>query len=415
MRILLLCGHRLMLRNMVSSGLASKLPGEVTVVAPLADWKDVPTEIRKGLRFCPLGNSAGSFRTRLRRYLRLASLVARERTSVTYRHKVANEGRSRFQIAVWRAVRRVHDPEAIGRRIETLVPPSRAARAIVEAVRPDLVLWPTLIHQADDTEVIKAAKALGVPILAAPASWDNLTTKGAFLVRPDRLMVWGEASREHALNRHGFTPEDVTVTGPAHWDVYGHLWPKGDRVFVVGTSVHFWADERQMVESLAGEALMKGWKLVYRPHPSRLKEDRAWVGPLTSVELDSRLGYDLAPGFQEHIADRVAGSCAVVAAFSSLVIEAALLGRPAIIPAFAQSAHGPGGVLTHSSFEHMQSVVEWPGVFLCRTLPGLIGKVRKAVAGTLEYDPAELRRRALQIAFADGHAQERIVEAVKCP
>ena len=310
-------------------------------------------------------------------------------------------------------MRRIHDPEAIGRRIETLVPPSRAARAIVEAVRPDLVLWPTLIHQADDTEVIKAAKALGVPVLAAPASWDNLTTKGGFLVRPDRLMVWGKASAEHAIQRHGFGPQDVHITGPPHWDVYGHVWPQGDRVFIVGTSVHFWADERQMVEQLAAEALMAGWKIVYRPHPSRLKEDRAWVGPLTSVELDSRLGYDLAPGFQEHIADRVAGSCAVVAAFSSLVIEAALLGRPAIIPAFAQSAHGPGGVLTHSSFEHMQSVVEWPGVFLCRTLPGLIGKVRKAVAGTLEYDPAELRRRALQVAFADGHAQERIVAAVK--
>ena len=62
MRVLLLCGHRLMLRNMVSSGLAGKLPGEVTVVAPLADWKDVPAEIRKGLRFCPLGNSAGRTR-----------------------------------------------------------------------------------------------------------------------------------------------------------------------------------------------------------------------------------------------------------------------------------------------------------------------------------------------------------------
>ena len=223
MRILLLCGHRLMLRNMVSSGLAGKLPGEVTVVAPLADWKDVPAEIRKGLRFCPLGNSAGSFRTRLRRYLRLASLVARERTSVTYRHKVANEGRSRFQIAVWRAVRRVNDLEAIGRRIETLVPPSRAARAIVEAVRPDLVLWPTLIHQADDTEVVKAAKAAGVPVLAMQASFDTLLTKGGFLIPPERLLVWGEASKSAAIEHHGFSATRVTVVGPPHWDCYSVL------------------------------------------------------------------------------------------------------------------------------------------------------------------------------------------------
>ena len=159
---------------------------------------------------------------------------------------------------------------------------------------------------------------------------------------------------------------------------------------------------------------MGGWRVIYRPHPSRFqKEDFSWVKKYGSIELDSRLGYDLRPGFQEHIADRLAASACVVAAFSTLIIEAALLGRPSIIPAFAQSAHGPGGVLTHKNFEHMQSVVEWPGVFLCRTLPGLIGTVRKAVAGGLEFDPGELRRRALQVALADGHAQERIVAAVK--
>src|SRR3990167_3370285 len=161
MNILLLCGHRLHLRNWVSSGLAAQLPGEVTVVAPLADWIDMPADIRKSLRFCPLGTPAGAFRPRLRRHLRLGSLVAREPTSVTYRHKLANEGRSQWQVALWRAIRRRHDPEAIGRRIEALLPPSRSARRLVEAIRPDLVVWPTLIHQANDTEVVKAAKAAG--------------------------------------------------------------------------------------------------------------------------------------------------------------------------------------------------------------------------------------------------------------
>ena len=184
-------------------------------------------------------------------------------------------------------------------------------------------------------------------------------------------------------------------------------------IFVAGTSVHFWADERQIVEQLAREGHLGGWKVVYRPHPSRLREDLSWVWKLPVVELDGRLGYDLRPGFQEHIADRLAASACVVAAFSTLIIEAALLGRPSIIPAFAQSAHGPGGVLTHKNFEHMQAVVEWPGVFLCQTLPGLIGKVRQAVAGKLDYDPGELRRRAQEVARSDGHAQERILEALE--
>lgn len=220
MKILLLCGHRLMVRNMISSGLAAKLPGEVTVVAPLADWIEVPADVRKTLRFCPLGNPAGRFRTRLRRYLRLASLVARERTSITYQNKIANEGRSKWQIALWRAVRRWHDPEAIGRRIEAILPPSTAAMGIVEAIRPDLVIWPTLIHQADDTEIVKAAKQAGIPVWAMPASWDNLLTKGGFLVRPDKLLVWGETSRAQAIESHGFSDADVVITGPPHFDCY---------------------------------------------------------------------------------------------------------------------------------------------------------------------------------------------------
>lgn len=407
--------HRLHVRNLVSSGLTEKLTARghrLVCLVSERDWADLPWETRKGLEFCPAGQFQGPpWRGRLRRFLMLGTMVAREPGSRTFQHKLAHEHRSRGQIALWRAIRRGADPEAVARRIEALLPPQRSARALVATVRPDALLWPSTFAQAnEELEVVKAGRAARVPILAMPASWDTLTSKPSPLIRPDRLLVWGEASAGHAQTM-GLRAD---IVGPPHFDCYADPWdgPRKPVAFVAGTSLHFWRDEREIVEALDREsrADWRGWTVRYRPHPSRLK-DRAFAAP-QGVILEDRLGYDLHPGFQEHLRDRLAASACVVAAFSTVIIEAALMGCPSIVPGFAQSAKGPFGILEHKNYEHMAEVVAWPGIHVMRTLPGLIGAVRKAVAGTLYHDPAELRHRALRIARVGG-AQERIIAAIE--
>lgn len=339
----------------------------------------------------------------------LGTMVARERRSATMAHKLAYERRSRTQIAIWRAIRRGRDPETVARWIEAVLPASRSARELLDVIRPDVLLWPsTFSSPNEELEIVKACRIAGVPILALPASWDTLTGKASPLVVPDRLLVWGTVSGEHAASQ-GYPTVDVT--GPPHWDCYADpvMTPREPVVMIAGTSLHFWQDEFAMVQALHIEALAGAWIVVYRPHPSRLR-DLAFLPP-AGVTLDTRLGYDLQPGFQAHLRDRLASASCVVAAFSTLIIEAALMGVPSVVPAFAKSAKGPFGILDHGSYDHMAEVVVWPGILLCRTMRGLIEVVHHAVVGELAYDPAELRRHARRIAHVGG-AQERIIHAI---
>ena len=300
MRIAILTSHALHDRNWIASGMADSLR-------------------RHGHAVLPLIPGAPRF-ARLRRSLRLAGMVAEEPRSQTYRHKATLlRGRRRLEAAVWRRLARRVDLIAWARRVEARLPiPPYVTDALREA-RPDLLLWPTLIHMdALENDFVRAAQAQGVPVLGAPASWDNLTTKGHFLARPDRLIVWGQASRRHAIERHGFAEDRVEAPGPPHFVPYeqGPI-PPGHSVLVAGTSLHYWRDEDHMVADL-GQAL-PGVEIRHRLHPRRRG---GFDSDVWSVRRD------LEP------------AACVVAAFSTIIIEAALLGRPSMLIGFGAAIAG---------------------------------------------------------------------------
>ena len=315
MKVGLLLSHALHERNHVASGLAAKIADKHELVL---------------LRPKELGTVGGPWRRRVREAFLLASMVAREPGSRTYRFKLAQRRplAPRLEIRTFRILRdRGVDLEASFRRWEARQRPLGVA---LEATRGlDVLLWPTLIHtHNEEVELVKSARQGQMcQIVAVPASWDNLTTKGSWLIRPDHLLVWGEASRRHALEHHGFSPEEVTITGPPHFDCYHapRKQPVESEVLVAGTSVSYWADELQLVDFLR----LRVNGLHYRPHPRR---GGSWSW---SAMKDLRLHLDAA--------------ICVVAAFSTIAIEAALMGKPSLLVGFGKSAHGPRWRITISS------------------------------------------------------------------
>jgi hypothetical protein len=374
LRLALLLSHPLHDRNWLSSGMAEVLR-------------------RCGHEVLPLIPGSRRF-ARLRRSLRLATMVAGEPKSATYKHKsTLLRGRRRLEAAVWRSLAPRVDLVAWARRVEARLPVPPYILEAVQAARPDLFLWPTMIHMdAWENDWVKAAKTMGVPVLAAPASWDSLTTKSIFTVVPDRLLVWGEASRRHAVELHGFTPEVVAAPGPPHFTPYeqGPI-PPGNSVLVAGTSLHYWADEDQMVAQL--RAMLPGVEIVHRPHPKKA----GWDANVWAVRRA------LEP------------AACVVAAFSTVVIEGALLGRPSVLIAFGQ---GPAGrMLDHERYAHMAEVAHWPSIRIARRLSGLAALIGCALGDSASWCAAHqderLRKMALDIANCAPGIQERIALAIE--
>ena len=69
---------------------------------------------------------------------------------------------------------------------------------------PDIVLVSPLVRfGSEQSDWVKSAKALGIPVGFPVFSWDNLTTKGIIHVAPDRVFVWNDVQKREATQYCG--------------------------------------------------------------------------------------------------------------------------------------------------------------------------------------------------------------------
>ena len=71
---------------------------------------------------------------------------------------------------------------------ETLVPSERYYELFIRSHAPDVILITPLIDFGSyQTDYVKSAHRLGIPIAFLPFSWDNLTNRGLVRIAPDRV------------------------------------------------------------------------------------------------------------------------------------------------------------------------------------------------------------------------------------
>src|SRR5437867_4144724 len=84
----------------------------------------------------------------------------------------------------------------LARMAERCLPVNDAMIAFLRDLKPDIVAVSPLViigaSGAHETELIKAARTLGIPTAVAVASWDHLTSKGLIRIVPDAVMVWND-------------------------------------------------------------------------------------------------------------------------------------------------------------------------------------------------------------------------------
>lgn len=415
MRLLLALSHALHCRNFVAGGVVGRLERRdhsLTLLAPTALVNAIRADAPQAtvLPWEPYGG--GRFVRWLRQGpLRTASYVARAaRGERIYTHKLSlrRSWQARIEIAGCRVVQAWRDAERVAAAVEAWLPVSPALRRLVRM--QDCVVVPTFMHTGAEDGLIRAAHAAGVPVVAQAATWDCLLSKGGFLARPDWLLVWGEQSRTHALQRHGFSPGQVRVTGPPQFDMYAQATsrtgPAPTGILVAGTSLQYWDDEVGVVQLLA---VQFGGRVHYKPHPRRWQRHVALqVPPSVRVHGWGQSYLDCSPETLQRyrwLLDQVA---CVVTAWSTLALEGALLGKPALLVGFGR------GVGPYGHWDHIRPLLDWPGVTVCQTPEALI----HAVGRVLDWvDPAVaegLRIRAQQIAHClDGQAVARTVAALE--
>jgi hypothetical protein len=178
--------------------------------------------------------------------------------------------------------------------LERLLPSDARVERAIASLAPDVVFVTPLLGRSDrnrrQTDTVKAARSLGIPVGAGIATWDHLTTKGIIKALPDRLFVWNEIQQRDAVDFH-FVPGDrITVTGAHLFDGWFERRPSSSRqqflasvgldrvdryVLYVGSSPNIAPPEleipfvRRWIEALhnSGRPALAGLDVLVRPHP----------------------------------------------------------------------------------------------------------------------------------------------------
>lgn len=248
---------------------------------------------------------------------------------------------------------------------EDAIPSEKLFDLFIAYERPDLVLVTPLVDYGSyQTDYVKSAHRMGVPVVFAPFSWDNLTNRGLIRVEPDRVLVWNEIQKQEATDLHGVPADRVIVTGAPRFDAFFAMRPSASRKdfcnrigldpaarfvlylcsseFVAPREVEFvirWMSSLRQ----SSYAVVRTCGVVVRPHPAHLKQ---WKNADLSGFSNAALWDEKETmNADQSLYDSIHHSNAVVGLNTSAMIEAGILDKPVLTLVMEEFAGGQEGTL----------------------------------------------------------------------
>jgi hypothetical protein len=251
--------------------------------------------------------------------------------------------------------------------------------AIVEDVRPDLIIVPSSGVDPVVPDTLRSAKELRIPVLALIYNWDNLSSKAAFVVAPDYLGVGGHQAAEHAEQIHRIPRDRVAVIGSPYIDHhFGHEPGSTASPFpfpyVLFAGCYQPFDELTALEQLEQEIERSklDLKVVYLPHPRRLRRrnddfvDEARFKHVL-IEPRTRDGYVAERGKDkgrrqplplDYYPALLENAEFVVCPLSTMMLEAAIFQRTVLVIAYHDGVHptSPGVAIKYLHFDRVDRI-----------------------------------------------------------
>ena len=242
------------------------------------------------------------------------------------------------------------------RRMLARIGEPQALAAVLDEEKPDVLVHPTVLEGLFVSDLVHLGRARGVPTVFLMNSWDNPGVKAMTVGVPDRLVVWGEQSRQIAHERLRMPLSEIVVLGAAQFEVY-RTPPRETadayrrRVGIpLGQPVLLYAGSSKGLDETAhlvalDDAITAGrlgrCTVLYRPHPWRARlaseEDffaRRWRHVVMAPDMAEYYRRHRAGEVAMHLADYAETHVtlnavdAVVSPLSTILLEAGLHGKP---------------------------------------------------------------------------------------
>lgn len=199
------------------------------------------------------------------------------------------------------------------------------------------------------------SKRLRIPTHCVVSSWDNMTSRGPMIGRPQTLMVWNEYMRDDAVRIHQYPSDRIYVVGSLQFTPYGapvtpeetdYLYarlglPRGIPYLLYCTGQHFpqyEAGDVQVLASLLPATEYADIPLVVRLHPQAdSKPFEAVTDPKVILDYAPRFAWGGGSGSRfdlseiRYMAALLSNAKIIIASWGTTVLlEAAIWGKPAL-------------------------------------------------------------------------------------
>lgn len=236
---------------------------------------------------------------------------------------------------------------------ERLAPVSACIVEDIAQSSPDVIIAsPGNMRFDEEIEYIKAGKKLGIPTAILVLSWDNVTTKGLFHVRPDLLLCWNDIHKSEANAVHHIEMSQTLEIGSTFFDKWFDsnrfhqerdefcervgIDPQRPYFLYLGSSSNIAADETWLVDELIiamrnhSDPAIATAQLLIRPHPANAKNYLRFEN-VSDVAVWPKVGtLPESEHAQAEFYNSVRHSVAAVGINTSGMIDNIIIGRPCV-------------------------------------------------------------------------------------
>lgn len=275
---------------------------------------------------------------------------------------------------------------------QQFVKPNASLTDKIRQLQPDLVLFPSSAIDPCGNDLVRLQRQLGYQTFYIVDNWDNLSSKSIYINPPDYLGVWGQQSVEHAEQIHHIPANRVFKIGTPRFESYfstvQNTIAHGTRpespypfnyILYVGCCIEF--DEISSLKALDTclvehnqhpEQANNPLKLVYRPHPWRLKRqcfDQFQADDFQYVILDTQLEAHYynpqAKGlFQpalEYYPRLLSNAHSVIGPLTTMLVEASIFRKRILAIAYDDGIHLSSPSYALANYRHFEGLTEIPG------------------------------------------------------
>jgi len=282
-------------------------------------------------------------------------------------------------------------------------------RELLRREKPDLVIHPSLLAGYFINDLLLQCKSKSIPLILLMNSWDNPSNKAVTTGMPDKLVVWGDQTRKHAMQFLGLPPERIEMFGAAQFELYRSpieqtheelcsefQVPTDLPILLYSGAARSFNETGHLV--MIDEAIERGdipqCHVLYRPHPWRGRlidgEKSLYDVNLKHVTLDPHMddfykGITITPRKSLYMADYAITKKlmhlidALVSPLSTMMLEATLHGKPVLamfVDADPDSASSKASDVIRR-LVYFADFVNKPGILTCDNLATFAAQVKK--------------------------------------